>query len=900
MCAVLIFSIQDHIPNLRAQTGPIEDYNDESSDDQGGIQDQNNNDTESINNNSTNDVASPGDTIPPLSPTGFRATSNEEFIKLEWDQGPDDDILGYRIYPRTYGEEEQQANDDSKNKDTNPTDTKKDQPSQSDDQETEQQQPGSLRKADQKKKGSYQDLKKITIGNQLEYKFEFGDPDHVYFFSIAAVDTSGNESQRTYEIASAPIKKDESIGPKRVSAWMPTNWDRDDAIAAFRDNADLFDTISFFWFNLEPDGKISAKGGARDRGLINLAHINHINVVPTITNNYSPEKTSKVLNDKEILETHISTIVDEVINTDYEGIDIDYEAVDPKDKNQFTLFLQELAKRLHAKNKMLIVTLQPKESDNAFWNGPGAMDYDQIGKIADRVRIMTYDKHRKNTKPGPIAPIDWMTRVLAFTRTKIPAEKIEAGVPFYGYDWCDKGEGENAGLVWDGVQNILEKYKDQNIEIKWNEEAHEPYFNYNDGKCEDVVYFQNSRSISSKIDVMIEQGLGGISIWRLGSEDPGYFEMIREKLDKQPEMPIHVHARPGNGKIYLSWDPGEQKNVAGYKIYYGFVPESYPEVEVIGPQTEYVIDGLVNDVPVFFTLNAYDTFKNSGKRPASYSATPTNNVPPARINDLKVVNTFEYSTDLSWTAPGDDGDEGKVFEYDIRYSTHGFDQQTWDEAEKYKFGPRALPAGERQSFQIRDLESGVLYYFAIKAIDKNDNASALSNVVSTKTIDVVPPATPANVTFENRNASVFLSWDANTENDLAGYRVYYRADGEKEFTQLFAGNEPPYLLSFLTNEKPYTIALTSIDFIGNESEKSSQITARPRYYDATDIPYFSQLDAYLMNTRLGFISAHLAGNVITNETHLVFALIGALIFSAISLALVTVFKAREENKDTRL
>ena len=40
---------------------------------------------------------------------------------------------------------------------------------------------------------------------------------------------------------------------------------------------------------------------------------------------------------------------------------------------------------------------------------------------------------------GPIAPTDWIEKVLDYAVTLVDRDKIQIGIPFYGYDWPSDG-----------------------------------------------------------------------------------------------------------------------------------------------------------------------------------------------------------------------------------------------------------------------------------------------------------------------------------------------------------------------------------------------------------------------------------------------------------------------------
>ena len=97
-------------------------------------------------------------------------------------------------------------------------------------------------------------------------------------------------------------------------------------------------------------------------------------------------------------------------------------------------------------------------------------------------------------------------------------------------------------------------------------------------------------------------------------------------------------------------------------------------------------------------------------------------------------------------------------------------------------------------------------------------------------IDSTPPATPTNVVVTAGQSRIWVSWSANAEADLAGYRVYYRAgtpgppwDG----SAAVEGTPSPVtvtgtncLLQGLSLGTNYFVAVSAVDTTGNESPLS--------------------------------------------------------------------------------
>jgi hypothetical protein len=105
-------------------------------------------------------------------------------------------------------------------------------------------------------------------------------------------------------------------------------------------------------------------------------------------------------------------------------------------------------------------------------------------------------------------------------------------------------------------------------------------------------------------------------------------------------------------------------------------------------------------------------------------------IPPARIHDLGAVPGEQGQYILSWTAPGDDGNEGIADHYSIRYSSNFISDDNWSSYPVISNAPSPLPAGQRQQITFDVPNYGEKYYIAIKAFDEAGNVSPLSNVDS--------------------------------------------------------------------------------------------------------------------------------------------------------------------------
>jgi hypothetical protein len=96
-------------------------------------------------------------------------------------------------------------------------------------------------------------------------------------------------------------------------------------------------------------------------------------------------------------------------------------------------------------------------------------------------------------------------------------------------------------------------------------------------------------------------------------------------------------------------------------------------------------------------------------------------------------------------------------------------------------------------------------------------ASGSSN--SPQAIPVTLTVTPPTI-----SGTATLSWDANTDPDLAGYNVYMGTQPGVYGAPISIGNTTSYTVGNLTGGRTYYFSLTAVDTSGNESLHSSEVS----------------------------------------------------------------------------
>jgi spore germination protein YaaH len=203
---------------------------------------------------------------------------------------------------------------------------------------------------------------------------------------------------------------------------------------------------------------------------------------------------------------------------DFDGLQIDFETVPGKDADTFLSFLKELREGLPS-NKMFTVALPArmrKLKEDQY-------DYEKIKPFVDRIFVMAYDEHWSSSKPGSIASMQWCKQVADYSLSAIGKEKLIMGLPFYGRAWGDYNPSR--ALIYTTTEKIIDEEKVKEI----RRENGIPVFEYSKN-ISVIVYYEDSYSLSTRMEMYKAMGIASIGFWRLGQETTKVWEYI--KLEK--------------------------------------------------------------------------------------------------------------------------------------------------------------------------------------------------------------------------------------------------------------------------------------------------------------------------------------------------------------------------------
>ena len=307
--------------------------------------------------------------------------------------------------------------------------------------------------------------------------------------------------------------------PITVSAWVPW-WSWKDGLDSSLSHQSSFGDISAFLFTLKDDGSITYKNDIQNLpNAISRVHAAGYKIEAAISEEPNASAILTLFQTKESRTKLIDTIM--TTTTLFDGVDIDFEAVQfsssESDKAKirilFPIFLMELRERLHATGKTLSVSVGARTGvTDPNWN---VYDYQSIGLIADKVKIMAYDLHNSKSNPGPVSSKKWISNILDYALSVVSTEKITVGLPSYAYLYSS--DGKVSVITGNNFSNFLQKHSGTLTRDVESDMAH---LSYQSGGLSYDLFFPDAQFYKAVMNLLNERKISSIGVWSIGNESP--------------------------------------------------------------------------------------------------------------------------------------------------------------------------------------------------------------------------------------------------------------------------------------------------------------------------------------------------------------------------------------------
>ncbi len=238
----------------------------------------------------------------------------------------------------------------------------------------------------------------------------------------------------------------------------------------------------------------------------------------------SAAETYELLSHTSSRENLINQLMAEVVKYDIDGINVDFELVSKDCSEHFLQFIRELSVRCRQNEIVLSVDNYVPTENNMYYNLKEQAAY------ADYIVIMSYDEHHADsTESGPVASTTFVETAIVNALSSVPAEKLINAVPFYTRLWCEKEKKDGSISVSSiayGMDEAKMKIAQSGAEIVVDEVTGHNYAQWEEGNATYKIWLEDESALESKLKLMKDYKLAGLSIWRLGFESEQAWELI--------------------------------------------------------------------------------------------------------------------------------------------------------------------------------------------------------------------------------------------------------------------------------------------------------------------------------------------------------------------------------------
>ena len=333
-----------------------------------------------------------------------------------------------------------------------------------------------------------------------------------------------------------------STHPVRLAFYVP--WD-DASRASLRQHSAQIDWVAPALLSVTgPDHDLHMQADPAFAAIMRGARRRPL-VMPVVQNvrdgAWDGDGTAALLHDRKASALLIERLIPMLKTLHASGVIFDLEALPAAAQRDYLSFLRQAAPLLHARRLQIMLTVPV---DDTSWNLAA------YGRIADRLILMDYDQHYIGDKAGPIAAQPWFVQRLRAALHIVPAAKTIVAVGNYAYDWTEGGGAADALSIEDAWLSA----HDAGAPIRFDAASGNARFDYEESGRAHHVWMLDAASGWNQIRAARLSGVGGIALWRLGSEDPGFWPALADKTGVPPQAMARLTSFnsvdvEGNGEI---------------------------------------------------------------------------------------------------------------------------------------------------------------------------------------------------------------------------------------------------------------------------------------------------------------------------------------------------------------
>lgn len=303
-------------------------------------------------------------------------------------------------------------------------------------------------------------------------------------------------------------------------------------------------TIAPTWFSIaDTKGNLNSIASA---DYVNYAHQSNLDVWAVLRDFHgginSYDETYEVLSHTSRREKLINQTIAAALQSGVDGINLDFELISLECGEHYIQFVRELSVKCRQNGLVFSIDNYVPQPYNEHYN------LKEQGIMADYVFLMAYDEHIDGSyEAGSVASYGYVEQGIKDALTKVPAEKLVVGVPFYTRLWYEtpKTEAELAEEQGTeaaeypnkvtstalGMEEAEETLKTNSVQPEWDDTTKQYYaqWEYEGGVYK--IWLEDMTSLEEKLKLIKSNNLAGVAEWKLGWEKPAVWDLILQYVN---------------------------------------------------------------------------------------------------------------------------------------------------------------------------------------------------------------------------------------------------------------------------------------------------------------------------------------------------------------------------------
>jgi hypothetical protein len=360
-----------------------------------------------------------------------------------------------------------------------------------------------------------------------------------------------------------PAKRANSELQKRVFGyhpyWMGNAWQN------YR--WDLLSDLCYFSYDTDPNtGNPVTTNGFETAEVVDTAMAHGVKVHLCVTL-FSGHAT--FFGSSQSKQNLIGNLLTLVVQRGIQGINLDFEAVPSSQQQGLTDFILQLSDAFRTNLPGIEISIAAPAV-----NWSNTFDLPAIAPALDLIMIMAYDYYWNGSSiAGPVSGYWPLTssfnyavnRSLSYYQSQgVPDEKLMLGHPYYGREWPVTSNTLPSGTTGSGTAVTYRNVRGNSSgfytpdNLYWDNRSYNPYFSYFNNNWRQCFY-DDTRSLGAKYDLVNRRNTGGIGIWALGYDNgyPELWDLIEEKFTQSPVAPCRDTLHDSGGPW---WNYGDGEN----------------------------------------------------------------------------------------------------------------------------------------------------------------------------------------------------------------------------------------------------------------------------------------------------------------------------------------------------